>query len=295
MLKYPPYDQSEYNCLKCPEAVADFYVKLESLEGRKAELELARRDLERESQCSLLSIKETVVAEVNRYLGDQDPEYRRKALGKLLPNLKTCLQRGPGIMNARLQASALEVLRHYATLDVQAFQDDIDSFIDATDDGKSLREQLRSLNGKIGYAESQMSILWKDYEKLFHQVPMMWRDWKFKVPMADGPEKESAVTRERRNMAERVLRSFVRDWKERCKHFDKPVSVTGVGIHTMPAHKRRVWDAAYDKLGLKQVPKQPYFKFVASYEKDLPEETPRIHNSMFTPQGVEETADAEVA
>lgn len=297
MLKYPPYDSSEYNCLKCPEAATDFYLRLEELENNRADLDLQRKELEDRSKSSLLAIKEAVVADISRFLGDQDPERRRNQLGRLLPNLKTCLERGPGLMRARLRSASLEVLRHYATLDVEVFQQDIDTFIEDTDDGKSLRDSLRKLDGRRGYAESQITNHWKGYESLFHQVPIAWRDWKFAVSTAEGPEKETAVAKERRNMAERIIRTFVRDWKERAVFFEDPMTVTGVAIHSLPDEKRRTWLAAYDKLGLRSLPKRPYFQAIMLPQRPKTKDKPAaVNNPMFTPTPpVKETADAEVA
>jgi hypothetical protein len=284
LLKYPPFNNSDYACLKSPLTAAEFCLKLEALEDRKASLELERQQVEAQSKCSLLSVKESVLNDVASIIRTCDQEQRRVELGGHLMNLKTCLSRG-GIANDRRRHSSAEILRLYARFDVDAFAADLDHYIAASGDGQGLRESLQKITGSIGRATREINAHWEKVEDLFHTIPLNWRDHRVGVP-EHSPEREQALQRERRRMAERILRAFVRDWRDRAGMFEVPVTVNGIAIHTLPAHRRADAQQAYEKLQLGQIPKKPCYKFIVCLEPARkPEEAPVPH-PLFTKEGV---------
>lgn len=286
MLRHPPFDISEYSCLTCPEKVVDFVQKLDSLEARKAELELQKRDLEAQSNSSLLSIKEAVINDVGNVIRDQQPEHRRELLGKLLPTLKTCLQRGNGLMDGRRTAASMEIMRLYARFDVDAFQADISQFVEDSGDGVELREALLKIDQQITATDKAITEHWKTYETCFESIPMTWRSHRIGLPEQQGLKRDIALKRERRRMAERILRSFVRDWTDRAGMFADPATVCGFVISSLPKAEKKRYSAAYEKLGLHKQTKRPAYKAMLSHKREPVEAAPIVHNPLFTKEGV---------
>lgn len=264
-LKYPTFDQREWDHVKCPLAVATLYSKVRTAEVRRArhqaEYDRLKSEADRYEQAIKIRTKYgELMEEVAQYRRLPEGERRHK-LSEMYRALSKSVAY-PGVVDER--SMALTLLSLYSTPAVSAFSDDILAIAVDDVDSEAVANALHKEDQEIKRANRDIDHLWDEAPELFNSIPKQWRGIR-----SHAFEKPSPVPEEsdesRRKIAQRMVTDFCTDWRTRVRFFDKsrPVTVAGVAIDTMPASSRDAWAKAYDALGLDKVERQIFFRPIA--------------------------------
>lgn len=260
MYKYPPFNQSEYKCFTENLSVVDFYLKWHETEEKIREKQAEREALARAVNESLTKAKEAILDDVKSML-DRPKEGRKERLGRALQIVQGTLSYPNDIANrARRQAASAQVFREYAQFDIDEFFAHCDQLISSEDSKKMAG--IKKLSSEIDNLIAQNKKLWASYPKHFKFIPKVWRNTRIR----EGENIDSKL--EESIMARRIIQNFVKDWRSRGLLFDRPVTVTGVSIGSLPKAKRRAWQSAYKKLNIEKPEKRPYYDAIVSQEKE---------------------------
>lgn len=246
-----------------------YWKKITDLETKQTSQELERSQLAIHTNMSVAGCKDSILQALADLGQSQD---RFTALSALVDRYRTTM-RGPFDVAAkeRREHALNQVLRLYGQFDVASFEEDCDLLAIERGEDTNAQKAMASLHGKIGQTTRKINGIREDVLRCFHEVPVRWRTYRRK------PDKKQEL-----EMADRIVRHFASDWRTRAPLFEVPVTVTGYAIHTLPSHKRRVAEEAYNLLELGALRKRPYYKFHVSHEPEI--EASQAPHEMFNPK-----------
>lgn len=283
MLTYPPYKPGDYNCLSPDLQIVDFALEVERLEQAIATSEKAVTDAKRLHETSFAAVQDAVLDDVARKLLDIDSEARRVAAARALADVKRALKPPRNMANFQTrQRGVNSLIELYARFDAKAFVADVKHYIDQSGEvdysGQVAKEQ-----GKLGSLTAKLNKHWKGMAKCFldETLPQQWREFRVVAPVDQAEERQRQFV----GIAQTIVRSFLRDWRERAPLFECPVDVNGIAIHTLPAHRRTQWAKAYEQLSLGDLPRRVIFKYRTSADKTVIEPVRSAPALMFSKEG----------
>lgn len=278
MLKYPTFSKSEYDCLNPNLYVVEFMLKLEQLETDKSLADLQHQNAVSRNTRSLNSVKHallnTIVSQ-DMYNPETRQHYLRTRLSEFAETVDQPNRYDNKVKRRRIAQDVKEV---YAGLKVDLFEKDFAEISGAQGDEEcaALLKEAEKVHHSVSRS---METHWKKLSKCFvaGRLPTMFRGQKA-LNTGDVDHQEL----DQLGMAQRVVRAFMADWRARSPLFEVPVSVHGVGIHTMPPANRLVWSQAYDKMQLGKLKKRPVYQFLTEPKTALLPSAPS--QSFFSPQ-----------
>lgn len=262
-LKYPSFDTSEYNCVNPDLSIVDFILKLEEAEEQLKIHEAHKAKLNAQYGTEGHSL---MVFLQNRILEHRDKiseEKRKQKLHHQVEQFRRCMKYPSSFANnVKINSIVGELQYLYGSFNNELFEAELNELLaDEIAAVGDLDKIYSTVNGHIGQWRKKLNILWKNVHKIFKDE---------QLPKHFGIRTSTPYCTEM-EIAESVIRSFAKDWRNRACKFDRPVSIYGTDINTMPKERKKLWWEAYQKLGLhdeQRYPKRPIYAALKSKEKD---------------------------
>lgn len=262
MLKYPNFSHSEYACVSPNLKIVDFIMELEEIEKQSKIWEAERARLNAQYGCeghSLMVFLQNRVLEHRDKVAEED---RTLGLKRQVEKFRQVMKMPAAYSNeVRINSIVGELLYLYGSFNNEQFEKDLNDLLaDEIEKVGDLEKQYSTVNGHIGQWKRKFNALWKNVGDVFKDglLPKHFR------LRTSGPHCSEI------EIAEAVIKSFAKDWRERCRKFDRPVTITGIEISSMPEDQRKTWMDAYNKLDLGnkvKYPKKAIFAALKSKDK----------------------------
>lgn len=248
-MRLPSWNVHEYDCLK-PDLSGPLQVwRHQQAQKRVADCEALVRELESEPLAGerlKVQIEEALRKKVaTKPVGKNRQEFV-EVQARRFRDAHHKAQRYP-MERDQVDAIAEHILRCYMSVEIEAFQEDFGIIMAGLPDDESedrIKKARESLEAR------KKSLKWdlkKEYRKLVRSVPKRWRN---NTVSSQFPQYR---------MVEYICQEFVRDWQARAPLFDEPVTINGVAIRSLKSDLRKVWQGAYNELGLGDLKKRVGF------------------------------------
>jgi hypothetical protein len=263
MLKWPNYNKDEYNCVDKNLYIVDFIIELEEVEKQLKTWEAAKARLNAEYGTEGHSLMVFLQNRIAEYRDKIPEETRKKSLKDQVERFRNCMRLPNNYANnVVIQKVVGQICYLYGNFDIQLFEKELNEILeDEIKKSGDIDKQFAQVNGHIGQWRRKHNELWRNVGECFvdGKLPKYFKS-RTQTPHCSEIE-----------IAESVIRTFAKDWRERCTKFDRPVTITGIDISTLPREMKKNWLDAYKKFGLddkKKYPKFPIFCAIESKDKE---------------------------
>lgn len=249
-LKYPPFERTDYNCLNPTLSCVRSILDLISCDKEIAEAEAALTTAKIAAKTQGTGLQKALLEAMK---GFDTPIVEERVMARI-NNFRSLLGRQQSPINDReLHRCAENLYTDFAKLDKKGFEEWFkEKYADEIATSVEYTKATQSARGTLTAAKQRRKQIIADAiaNDFRDGVPTRFRDRR----QGDGTTWEE--------MAELILMSFYRDWKDRAPLFDIPVSVTGVAIYSMNEKRRETWFRAYQALGLDKLPRRSVFQYL---------------------------------
>ena len=243
-LKHPRFNLSEFNCLDSSLRVVDFWLVVNEIEK---ELEKLREEYDRRKVASRISaegIKNLLLEKCSEAESLED----QKLLGNLERSCETLrnlyIRPNSEFIRRRETASIVRTVRNlFMEFNRDTLEDALDAIFHKEDSEQV--ESAEALQGRLVELSKDIDALWQNCDECFRSavIPETFRGVRF-----GGDNARVSIGR-------LIINTFISSWRERAQQYRTPVTIYGVQISSLPPALRERWKAAYDKLGLGDLPK----------------------------------------
>jgi hypothetical protein len=250
MLRAPSFSDRTWDFLAEDLSAVDWLLKAEALDKdlKSTERELREARVSRPvSNQQLLDALEEVIQEG---LPIRDDRQRQATLREMVAVVERALSLDYAAKKFKLAKAAPALQEAYLCVNKVFLEVDFESL------GRV--DKSAEADKRIAELESKLTKIQRQFQGHRGCVLRCFRNGA--LPTAFGESLRDAGTalnagRPHEDIAEMVLRRFATDWRQRAPLFEKPVSVHGTLIESMRSDRREVWQQAYDKLKLGELPK----------------------------------------
>lgn len=263
MLRYPAFDTTEFNCLNEDLSVVDFVLKLEEAEKNLKVWEAEKAKLNNQYGTEGHSLMVFLQNRILEYRDKIPEEVRQQKLKNQVEQFRRCMKMPRSFANnTKINSIVGEIQYLYGSFNNELFESELNDLLaDEIKEVGDLEKVYAKVNGHIGQWKKKRNALWKDVATIFKENTL---------PKAFGIRTTTEYCSEM-EIAEAVVLTFAQKWRRRACCFDRPVSIYGTDINTMPKDRKKVWWDAYQKMELhddRKYPKRPMYAALKSKEKD---------------------------
>ena len=246
MQHYPTFDRTEYNCLNPDLSAVDYWVKLNAVMDKMEEAEAERNALLTHDVTRREQVKKAILS------GLPTPKDRVATLRQLVEEAMRLSVR-PGVSTGQASQNLINTRYYFSDFDAEDFEE---VWVEAFGN-EDVSKKLSSIEGRMGGLTKQLQTVRNSLAQCFVDgtYPRRWRNHVLT---------EDATPEERNLYGSMIVTNFIGDWSQRAKLFSVPVTVYWVSIRSLDSSRSGTWMAAYEKLGLQNKPKSPYYAAIES-------------------------------